>query len=174
MEFKSTVNEVDHKKYNVLVYCKGKDEKDSQIMVELDYTKWKETVIIQPVGEQYIALTPKIYDEILENVKNALVAYLYKRLRDITQVFYLKQDEYILIREENFIAESLMEHINEIKSYAIKRRVFSVNIEFASQTISGYIEAWALSDVIPYKEIQINYPITLKGEAYITKDDDDK
>lgn len=92
----------------------------------------------------------------------------------MTQVLYLKQDEYILIKEENYEAGYLRDHIDEVKSRAIKRHVFSVTVEFLSEIISGYIEAWALSNVIPYKEIQINYPVTLKAKACVTKDDDHK
>ena len=174
MEIKSTINEIGNKRYRAYVLYKEKDEEDIQIMVELNYNGYRETIIIQPIEEQHVTLTPEISGKILENVKNALVAYLYKRLKDMTQVLYLKQDEYILIKEENYEAGYLRDHIDEVKSRAIKRHVFSVAVEFLSETISGYIEAWALSDVIPYKEIQINYPVTLKAKAYVTKDDDHK
>lgn len=39
MKFKSTINEVDHRKYNALVYCEREDEKSFQFLVKISYKK---------------------------------------------------------------------------------------------------------------------------------------
>lgn len=41
-------------------------------MVELNYNGYRETIIIQPIEEQHVTLTPEISGKILENVKKTL------------------------------------------------------------------------------------------------------
>lgn len=163
MEFKSTVNEADHKKYDVLIYCKRENEKGFQVLVEMNYKDGDKYIIVMPVGELSIVLKPGEYDEIIEEAKNALVKYLYKQLKEVAPVFWLEQIECIIVEENNDKADYLVNQIYDVKHNAIKRTTLIFEILFFSDGIKKYEDVWILSENAPSsaKKVKINYPVTV-------------
>lgn len=166
IKFKSTVNEVEHRKYNILVYCKKEDEKSFQFLVEMSYRNDKEFIIVKPV-EIYSILEQNDCDEIIEEAKNSLIDYLYKKLKGIATVFHLEQNEYIIAKEDNYSeVVYLINCIIDVKYDAIKHVRLTLNGSFFSNEIEECEDAWVLckTETDLKKKIQTNHPVTITVE----------